>query len=256
MGIICSDEKRNEIKRKTGNEIKSQNNNNSNNQSNNNNSNNKTNKSKSNKSKSNKKQNKIKSNNNPNGQIEDDSTYGTPEELQGIINSLLERKKYLENKFDKKLNTPNNYNKKPNSLKDYQLIIDNLGKEVLELEKLNNIWKIQNKNTQINFFLSTGETYIINVGNDTKLGDAFKNAVLNGQFNVQEYAINMNKKTNYSNAYSSTTLSKEKFNYEQTIFLSEGKNLSENFRNNDPVSLLENEFNSPISILVKLPAST
>jgi hypothetical protein len=135
-------------------------------------------------------------------------------------------------------------------------MIDNLSKEVLELEKLNNIWKIQNKNTQINFFLSTGETYIINVDNDTKLGDAFQNAVLNGQFNVQEYAINMNKNTNFSNAYSSTTLSKEKFNYEQTIFLSGAKNLSENFRNNDPVSLLENEFNSPISILVKLPVST
>ena len=91
------------------------------------------------------------------------------------------------------------------------------------------------------------------MGNETKLCDAFQSAVFNGQFNVAEYAINMNNKTHFSDAYSNTTLSKEKFNYEQTIFLSGGKNISENFKNNEPVSSIYNDSNSPITILVNLP---
>ena len=262
MGVICNDKDRKRIKRSAEDEKVIQNKYNSNINQNKNKLNNNQNskpKQNSNKSKPKNNLNKSKSNiqngrdsiiNNPN---EDDSAYGTPEELQGIINSLLERKKYLENKYGNKLNSQNNDNEKPNSLKNYQLMIDKLSKEVFELEKINNIWKIQNKNTQINFFLSTGEKYVINVGNETKLGDAFQSAVFNGQFNVAEYAININNKTHFSDAYSNTTLSKEKFNYEQTIFLSGGKNISENFKNNEPVSSLYNDSNSPITILVNLP---
>ena len=274
MGIICNDKARERVKINiidekvisdkcnSNNNSNENSNNNSNNNSNknpNNNTNNNTKnnsnkpkpKNNPNKSKSNNSRKRNKSNNNLNEQIEDDS--GTPEELQGIINSLLERKKYLENTYGKKLNTQNNYDEKPISLKDYQLMIDKLSKEVFELEKLNNIWKIQNNNTQINFFLSTGEKYVINVDNETKLGDAFHSAVFNGQFNVEEYAINMNNKIHFSDAYSNTTLSKEKLNYEETIFLSGGKNISENFRNNEPVSSLHYNSNSPITILVNLP---
>ena len=262
MGVICNDKNRKRIKISVeGEEVipnKYSSNNNQNNKPKKNsnkskpkkNSNKSKPKNNSNKSKQNNNLNKSKSNNNPN---KDDSAYGTPEELQGIINSLLERKNYLENKYGKKLNTQNNDNEKPNSLKNYQLMIDKLSKEVFELEKINNIWKIQNKNAQINFILSTGEKYVINVDNETKLGDAFQSAVFNGQFNMEEYAINMNNKTHFSDAYSNTTLSKEKFNYEQTIFFSGGKNISKNFKNNEPVSSIYNDSNSPITILVNLP---
>ena len=281
MVIICNDKKRERIKRKIEDEKENSDNNPNNkpnNNSNNSKLNNSPNKSKPsnnsnnsklnnnpnnkpsnnsnnnpNKSKPKNNSNKSRSNNYPNEQIENDIAYGTPEELQLIINSLLERKKFLENKYGSNLNTQKNDNEKPNSLKDYQLMIDKLSKEVFELEKINNIWNIQNKNTQINFFLSTGEKYIINVDSETKLGDAFQNAVINGQFNLENYEINMNNKTHFSDAYSSTNLSKEKFNYEQTIFLSGGKNISDNFRNNEPVSSLHYDLNSPISILVNLP---
>ena len=203
-----------------------------------------------NKSKKNNSIEKSKTIKNSNRQIENGSEYGTPEELQGIINSLLERKKFLEDTYGKKLYTHNNDLEKPKTLKDYQSIIDKLSKEVFELEIINNIWKNQNKYTQINFFLSSGQNYIINVDNETKLFDAFKKAVSNGQFNLERYTLNMNNKTQNTDACSNSTLSKEKFNNKHAIFLSGGKDVSEKFRKNEPVSSLNNGSNLPISILV------
>jgi len=68
-------------------------------------------------------------------EIEEDSTDVTLEDLQEIYNYLSNRIKFLENKYGIKLNTQNNDNGKPESIKDYQLMIDKLSKEVFELEK-------------------------------------------------------------------------------------------------------------------------
>ncbi len=204
----------------------------------------------SNESESDNSSNESESDDNSNEQNEDNYEYGTPEELEGIIDYLLDRKKFLENKYGNNFYIQNNDIEKPKSLKDYQLMIDKLSKEVFELEQINNIWKIQNKNTQINFFLSTGQIYKINVDKKTKLGDALKKAIFNEEFKGVRYTITMESSSRFTDDYFKNI---EKFNFEKTIFLSGGKNVSEKFRNNEPVSSLVNVSNSPLSILVQIP---
>ena len=84
----------------------------------------------------------------------------------------------------------------------------------------------------------------------TNLRDAFEKA-----FKNERFTINGSEETNLSDA-SKSTLSNKNFDYEKIIFLSEGKSVCENFRKNDPVSSLNNNSNSPISIIVRFPIST
>ena len=190
------------------------------------------------------------SNDNSNEIIENDDV--TLEELQEIYKHLLNRKKFLENDYDKKLNTQNNDNGEPKSAKDYQLMIDKLSKEVFELEIINNIWKNQNKNIQINFFFE-GYLYIINVDNETKLGDAFQKAVLNEQFKGERYTKIMNSETRFTDYYHKNS---EIFNYKQMMFLFGGKNITEYFWKNEPVSSLVKNSDSFLSIIVWIPSAT
>ena len=196
------------------------------------------------KSKSNKNDNEIKSNKNANKQTDDE--YGTPEELQEIIDYLLQRKVYLENTYGK-LNIKNIDNRKRESIKDYQLMIDKLSKEVYELEKINNLLENQNKNIQIRFFFE-GHIHTINVSNETKLGDAFKNAILNDKFKGIKYTRIMNNETTYTNDDFKNT---GHLNYEQMLFLLNGENVTENFKNNKPVSSLVKNSTSFISVIVE-----
>ena len=175
----------------------------------------------------------------------------TIEELQDIYEFLLSRKKFLEDTYGKILNTQNNDNEKPISIKDYQLMIDKLTKEVFQLEKINNL--LENQNTQINFFFSTGQLYKINVDIRTKLKDAFKQALFNKEFKGKRYTVHMDRETKCTDDY---FISTEKINYEQMKFLSLGEDVSEKFINNEPVSSLVNDSNSPISIIVQLRVST
>ncbi len=91
----------------------------------------------------------INTNTISNGQ--NDSEYASLEELQGIIEYLLKRKKYLEN--DLNIQNQNNDNEIPNNIKECQEMIDKLSDEVFELEKKNNLWNSPNNNIQIRFFL-------------------------------------------------------------------------------------------------------
>jgi len=164
------------------------------------------------------------------------SGFESPEILELIINSLIDDKKNLLKKMkDKNLNTEpyeDNYNNitdygNPKSPQEYQIIIDKLTKEVTELEnfiKINSIGNQNNDNqkTQISFNYSTGGRYLIDVENETKLGDAFKK----------------------------TDLYREGCNIEKTLFLFGGKNVSQNFRRNDTVSSIINNSLSTLSIIV------
>ena len=173
----------------------------------------------------------------------------TPQELQVIIDDLLARKKYLEN-ICGSLNFQNDDNEKPKSIKEYQLKIDKHRKEVEELEKIYNLW--ENKNLEIKFFCEE-QIYTINVNRETKLGDAFKNALLNEKFKGVRYTTNMDSETRFTDENFKNT---EMFNYEQMKFLLEGDNITEYFRNNKPVPSLVKDPNSNISILVQIPLST
>ena len=164
------------------------------------------------------------------------SGFESPEILELIINSLIDDKKNLLKKMkDKNLNTEpyeDKYNnitdyENPKSPQEYQIIIDKLTKEVTELEnfiKINSIGNQNNDNqkTQISFNYSTGGRYLIDVENETKLGDAFKK----------------------------TDLYREGCNIEKMLFLYGGKNVSDNFRRNDTVSSIINNSLSTLSIIV------
>ena len=174
----------------------------------------------------------------------------TLQELQRIIDDLLARKKYLEN-ICGELYYQNDDNGKPTCIKEYQLEIDKLTKEVEKLEIIYNLW--ENKNIEIKFFYEE-QIYIINVNRETKLGDAFKNALLNNKFQGVRYTKNMDSETRYTDENFKNT---EQFNYEQMEFLLRGENITEYFRNNKPVpSLVKDPNSSPISILVYVPCST
>ena len=182
-----------------------------------------------------------------------ESTDATVEDLKGIIDMLLDRKKFLENKYGKKLNTQNNNNEEPKSLKDYQLIIDKLGKEVLELEKINNILIIQNKNILIKFCFE-GQEYIINVDRESKLGDAFQSAIFNEKNKGERYTTStMNSENNFNDDYFKNN---EIFNYKQMMFLFGGEDITKYFTNNESVSSLVKGSDSYISIIVWIPLYT
>ena len=182
-----------------------------------------------------------------------ESTDATVEDLKGIIDMLLNRKIFLENKYGKKLNTQNNNNEEPKSLKDYQLIIDKLGKEVLELEKINNILIIQNKNILIKFCFE-GQEYIINVDRESKLGDAFQSAIFNEKNKGERYTTStMNSETNFNDDYFKNN---EIFNYKQMMFLLGGEDITKYFTNNESVSSLVKGSDSYISIIVWIPLYT
>jgi hypothetical protein len=182
-----------------------------------------------------------------------ESTDATVEDLKGIIDMLLDRKKFLENKYGKKLNTQNNNNEEPKSLKDYQLIIDKLGKEVLELEKINNILIIQNKNILIKFCFE-GQEYIINVDSESKLGDVFQSAIFNEKNKGERYTTStMNSETNFNDDYFKNN---EIFNYKQMMFLLGGEDITKYFTNNESVSSLVKGSDSYISIIVWIPLYT
>jgi len=168
-----------------------------------------------------------------------DNEYINVKEIQEIYESLLKRKKVLEDIYGTKLNTQNNDNERPISINDYKLMIDRLVREVEELEKRSNLLKNQKKNAQIYFHFSTGQLYKINVDIRTKLDDAFKQAIFN--------TVNEDRETKCTDNY---FMGIENINYEQIIFLSGGKNVSEKFINNEPVSSLVNDSNSSISIIV------
>ena len=199
---------------------------------------------------SNNNSNECKSNDNSNEKIENDDV--TLEELQEIYKYLLNRKKFLENEYDLKLNTQNNDNGEPKSLIGYQLMIDKLSKEVFELEKINNIWKNQNKNIQMRFYFE-GQIYTINVDNETKLGDAFQKAMLNEIFKGERYTTTMNSETRFTDYYCKNS---EIFNYKKLMFLLGGSNITENFWKNEPVSSLVKNSDSFLSIIVWIPSAT
>ena len=112
---------------------------------------------------------------------------------------------------------------------------------------------MENKNIEIKFFYEE-QIYIINANRETKLGDAFKNALLNNKFKEVRYTKNMDSETRYTDENFKNT---EQFNYEQMEFLLGGENIIEYFRNNKPVpSLVKDPNSSPISILVYVPCST
>ena len=112
---------------------------------------------------------------------------------------------------------------------------------------------MENKNIEIKFFYEE-QIYIINVNRETKLGDAFKNALLNNKFQGVRYTKNMDSETRYTDENFKNT---EQFNYEQMEFLLGGENITEYFRNNKPVpSLVKDPNSSSISILVYIPCST
>ena len=176
--------------------------------------------------------------------------YGTPEELQGIIDSLLARKKYFEN-ICGELNLQNDDNVKPSSIEEYQLIINKANKEVEELEKIYNLW--ENKNIEIQFFYEQ-QLYKTNVNRETKLGDAFKNAVLNEKLKGVRYTNNMDRETGITDE---NFRNNQQFNYEQMQFSFEGGIITEYFKKNKPVpSLFKDPNNSITPILVHTPLST
>ena len=176
--------------------------------------------------------------------------YGTPEELQGIIDGLLTRKKNLEN-ICGELNFQNDDNVKPKSIEEYQFMINKVTKEVEELEQIYNLW--ENKNIEIQFFYEQ-QVYKTNVNRETKLGDAFKNALLNNEkLKGVRYTNNMDRETGFTDENFRNT---QQFNYEQMQFSFGGDNITEYFRKNKPVPSLFKDPNSIISIYVHSHLST
>ena len=176
----------------------------------------------------------------------------TLEELDQIYKYLSDRKDFLQKTYGTKLNTQNNDNEKPESLKEYEIKIDKLSKEVFELEKINNLWGNQDNNIQIKFFFE-GLIYIINANKETKLGDAFQKAVFNGQTKVERYTTIMSNETKFSTG---SFKNNEIFNYNQMMFLLGGENITEHFMKNEPVSSLGNNSDSFFSIIVQVPLNT
>ncbi len=177
----------------------------------------------------------------PNGEV-------TPEELQQIIDNLLFRKNKLEN-ICGKLNFQNDDNIMPKSIEEYNLMIDKLTKQVEELEKIDKLW--ENKNPEIQFLVE-GQKYITNVNRETKLGDAFKNALLNEKFEGERYTNNMDRETRFTDDdFKNTKL----FNNKQIMFLVGGEFVTEYFTNNEPVPSLIKDPNCTIPIIVQIPSS-
>ena len=176
-----------------------------------------------------------------------EEVYVPKEDLQEIINSLIQRKEFLE----KKLNIPQNQNNDNNITKmiypeEYQKYIDQLLLDVGELEQKNSKKEIPNNSKiLINFETMTGQISIVNVDKETKLRDAFKMA-----FSNSRYTISYDRETQFSDVYSKTSNSRERIDFEKLEFSFNGEIISEKFRNNELVSSLSNDLYSPITILV------
>ena len=182
-----------------------------------------------------------------------ENEYAPKEVLQVIINTLIERKKYLENKLKiPQCSNNHNNNTEMKYPEGYQNYINQLVLNIAELEQKDSKGKIPNNSKIIiNFYTMTGQASIANVDKETKLCEAFKMA-----FSNERYTINSDRKTQFSDDYSKTSNSRERFDFENIEFSFNGDIISEKFMKNEPVSSLGNNLNSPISILVILPFST
>ena len=89
--------------------------------------------------------------------------------------------------------------------------------------------------------------------NETKLGDAFQKAVLNEQFKGERYTTTMNSEIRFTDYYYKNI---EIFNYKQMNFLFRGENITEYFWKNEPVSSLDKNSDSFLSIIVYIPSTT
>ena len=177
--------------------------------------------------------NNVETNNQNNDETND---YEPQEVLELKINSLIDDKKNLLQKLEKKNINTQKYRDNINNIRDYGNLkypeeykskIDELLKEVNKLEKIiknNNIGNQNNANleTQIFFKFASGGECTLNVENETKLGDTFRK----------------------------TAFYKEGNNINKMIFLYCGKNVSQNFRKNDTVSSINNNSLSTLSIIV------
>jgi hypothetical protein len=195
------------------------------------------------------KQNKF---DNQNENAPNEQEYAPKEVLQEIINSLSKRKEYLE----QKLQIPQYPNNDNNNIEmkypeEYLKYINQLILEINELEQRNSRKILNNSKIIINFYTMTGQTSIVIVDKETKLRDAFIMA-----FSNERYTINEDRETQFSDAYSKTANSKDRFNFDKIVFSFGGDIISEKFRKNELVSSLGNDTNSPISILVKFPIKT
>ena len=168
--------------------------------------------------------------------IETDTQYESQEILELIINSLIDDKKKLLQELEKNNINTQKYRDNINNIIDYgnlkypeeyKLKIDELLKEVNELEGIKNN-KMGNQNnaylkTRLSFKFAPGGECTLNVENGTKLGDTFKK----------------------------TAFFREGNNINEMLFLCGGKNVSQNFKNNDTVSSINNNSLSTLSIIVK-----
>ena len=108
-----------------------------------------------------------------------------------------------------------------------------------------------NKNTKIKFLVGE-QKYITNVNRETKLGDAFKNALLNEKFKGERYTNNMDRETRFTDDDFKNT---ELFNNKQIMFSLGGEFVTEYFNNNEPVPSLIKDPNCITSIIVQIPSS-
>ena len=168
--------------------------------------------------------------------IETDTQYEPQEILELIINSLIDDKKKLLQKLEKNNINTQKYRDNNNNIIDYgnlkyqeeyKLKIDELLKEVNELEGIIKNNKMGNQNnaylkTRLSFKFAPGGECTLNVENETRLGDTFKK----------------------------TDFFKEGNNINEMLFLCGGKNVSQNFKNNDTVSSINNNSLSTLSIIV------
>ena len=179
--------------------------------------------------------------------------YAPKEVLQEIINTLMKRKEFLEKKLKIQQNPNNdNNNTEMKYPEEYQKFINQLILDIGELEQKISKKEIPNNSKIIiNFYTMTGQSSIVNVDKETKLCEAFKMA-----FSNERYTINSDRKTQFSDDYSKTSNSRERFDFENIEFSFNGDIISEKFMKNEPVSSLGNNLNSSISILVILPFST
>jgi hypothetical protein len=169
--------------------------------------------------------------------IETDTQYEPQEILELIINSLIDDKKKLLQKLEKNNINTQKYRDNNNNIinygnlkypEEYKLKIDELLKEVNELEGIIKKNKMGNQNnvylkTRLSFKFAPGGECTLNVENETRLGDTFKK----------------------------TAFFREGNNINEMLFLCGGKNVSQNFKNNDTVSSINNNSLSTLSIIVK-----
>ena len=169
--------------------------------------------------------------------IETDTQYESQEILELIINSLIDDKKKLLQELEKNNINTQKYRDNINNIIDYgnlkypeeyKLKMDELIKEVNELEGIIKNNKMGNQNnaylkTRLSFKFAPGGECTLNVENGTKLGDTFKK----------------------------TAFFREGNNINEMLFLCGGKNVSQNFKNNDTVSCINNNSLSTLSIIVK-----